>query len=66
MTTINTTHNLKIVYITDFAPGTPPANNIFMAYQMAQGSVPGSAILINKIEFKSYAIALIAAFKRLL
>lgn len=47
MNTINTTHNLKIVYITDFAKGTPPANNIFMAYQMAQGSQPGSAILIN-------------------
>ena len=47
MNTINTTHNLKIVYITDFAPGTPPANNIFMAYQMAQGPNPGSAILIN-------------------
>ena len=44
---VNTAHNLKIVYITDFAPGTPPANNIFMAYQMAQGSQPGSAILIN-------------------
>ena len=44
---MNTAHNLKIVYITDFAPGTPPANNIFLAYQMAQGSVPGSAILIN-------------------
>jgi hypothetical protein len=44
---VNTAHNLKIVYITDFATGTPPANNIFMAYQMAQGSVPGSAILIN-------------------
>ena len=40
---VNTAHNLKIVYITDFAPGT----NIFAAYQMAQGSVPGSAILIN-------------------
>jgi hypothetical protein len=47
MNTINTTHNLKIVQITDFAPGTPPALNIFLAYQMAQGSVPGSAILIN-------------------
>jgi hypothetical protein len=44
---VNTAHNLKIVYITDFAPGTPPANNIFLAYQMAQGSTPGSAILIN-------------------
>jgi hypothetical protein len=44
---VNTTHNLKIVYITDFALGTPPANNIFLAYQMAQGSSPGSAILIN-------------------
>ena len=44
---VNTAHNLKIVYITDFAPGTPPANNIFLAYQMAQGSSPGSAILIN-------------------
>ena len=44
---VNMAHNLKIVYITDFAPGTLPANNIFMAYQMAQGSVPGSAILIN-------------------
>ena len=44
---VNTAHNLKIAYITDFAPGTPPANNIFMAYQMAQGSQPGSAILIN-------------------
>jgi len=40
---VNTAHNLKIVYITDYAPGT----NIFAAYQMAQGSVPGSAILIN-------------------
>ena len=40
---VNTAHNLKIVYITDFAPGT----NIFAAYQMAQGSQPGSAILIN-------------------
>jgi hypothetical protein len=47
MITINTTHNLKIVPITAFAPGTPPALNIFMAYQMAQGSQPGSAILIN-------------------
>ena len=47
MITINTTHNLKIVPITAFAPGTPPALNIFMAYQMAQGSVPGSAVLIN-------------------
>jgi hypothetical protein len=44
---INTTHNLKIVKITDFAPNTPPALNIFMAYQIAQGSNPGSAILIN-------------------
>jgi len=44
---INTTHNLKIVNITDFAPNTPPANNIFLAYQIAQGSNPGSAILIN-------------------
>jgi hypothetical protein len=47
MITINTTHNLKIVPITDFAPGTPPALNIFLAYQIAQGSQPGSAILIN-------------------
>jgi hypothetical protein len=47
MITINTTHNLKIVPITAFAPGTPPALNIFMAYQMAQGSTPGSAVLIN-------------------
>ena len=47
MITINTTHNLKIVPITAFAPGTPPALNIFMAYQMAQGPTPGSAILIN-------------------
>jgi hypothetical protein len=44
---INTTHNLKIVPITAFAPGTPPALNIFMAYQMAQGLNPGSAVLIN-------------------
>jgi hypothetical protein len=44
---MNTTHNLKIVNITDFAPNTPPANNIFLAYQMAQGANPGSAILIN-------------------
>ena len=44
---INTTHNLKIVPITDFAKGTPPALNIFMAYQMAQGLNPGSAVLIN-------------------
>jgi hypothetical protein len=44
---VNMSHNLKIVYITDFAPNTPPALNIFMAYQMAQGSQPGSAILIN-------------------
>ena len=44
---VNTASNLKIAYITDFAPGTPPANNIFLAYQMAQGSTPGSAILIN-------------------
>jgi hypothetical protein len=47
MTTINTTHNLKIVQITDFAKGTPPAGNIFLAYQIAQGPNPGSAILIN-------------------
>jgi hypothetical protein len=44
---MNTTHNLKIVNITDFSKGTPPATNIFLAYQMAQGSQPGSAILIN-------------------
>jgi hypothetical protein len=47
MITINTTHNLKIVPITAFAPGTPPALNIFLAYQIAQGPNPGSAILIN-------------------
>jgi len=47
MITMNTTHNLKIVNITDFSKGTPPATNIFLAYQMAQGSQPGSAILIN-------------------
>jgi len=44
---VNTASNLNIVYITDFAPGSPPANNIFLAYQIAQGSHPGSAILIN-------------------
>jgi len=38
---------LNVVHITDFAPNTPPANNIFLAYQIAQGSNPGSAILIN-------------------
>ena len=44
---VNTAHNLKIVSITDFAPGTLAASNIFFAYQLAQGSQPGSAILIN-------------------
>jgi len=44
---VNIASNLNIVYITDFAPNTPPANNIFLAYQIAQGSQPGSAILIN-------------------
>ena len=46
-TLVNSAHNLNIVNITDFAKGTPPANNIFLAYQMAQGLNPGSAILIN-------------------
>ena len=44
---VNIASNLRIVQITDFAPNTPPALNIFMAYQMAQGSQPGSAVLIN-------------------
>lgn len=39
----------KVVYITDFAPDTPPATNIFLAYQIAQGSTPGSAILVNNL-----------------
>jgi hypothetical protein len=44
---INTTHNLKIVNITDFAPNTPPANNIFLAWQLAQQSTPAPVILVN-------------------
>ena len=47
ITPANIASNLRIVQITDFAPNTPPANNIFLAYQMAQGSQPGSAVLIN-------------------
>jgi len=47
ITPVNIASNLRIVQITDFAPNTPPANNIFLAYQMAQGSQPGSAVLIN-------------------
>jgi hypothetical protein len=47
MTTINTQHNLKIVPITAFAPGTPPANNIFLAWQLAQQSTPAPVILVN-------------------
>jgi hypothetical protein len=44
---MNIVSNFRIANITDFASGTPPANNIFMAYQMAQGTNPGSTILIN-------------------
>jgi hypothetical protein len=47
MITINTTHNLKIVPITTFAPNTPPANNIFLAWQLAQQSTPAPVILVN-------------------
>ena len=47
MITINTTHNLKIVPITAFAPNTPPANNIFLAWQLAQQSTPDPVILVN-------------------
>ena len=47
MITINTTHNLKIVPITAFAPNTPPANNIFLAWQLAQQSTPAPVILVN-------------------
>jgi hypothetical protein len=47
MITINTTHNLKIVPITAFAPGTPPALNIFLAWQLAQQSTPAPVILVN-------------------
>ena len=40
---IGTPANMNVAYITNYPTGT----NIFLAYLMAQGSVPGSAILIN-------------------
>jgi hypothetical protein len=39
----------KVVYITDFAPDTPPATNIFLAWQLAQQTTTAPVILANNL-----------------